>query len=202
MTLAYSTILTISIDGQASAILRQNLLSMDIKISVDEPARCEMSIENWGSHNGTIGYLFFDRALIDFGKTLEVRFGAQGSQILVFNGRINTMEAKFPNGEAPYITVLAEDHPQIQEILSSRTAVFGYNYGANLREFTVLANPAGQKVGGKGIIEADPHLRVGVTANLLGLGPIFSGNYSICGLRHLFDRNNGLRTEVSVERPW
>jgi phage protein D len=66
---------------------------------------------------------------------------------------------------------------------------------------TLFKRLARQFVTGQGIVDPDPRLKVGVSVNFQGLGPLFSGRYYVSGLRHLFDRQSGLRTELMVERP-
>jgi phage protein D len=53
----------------------------------------------------------------------------------------------------------------------------------------------------QGVAEPDPPLRVGVSAELSGLGPLFSGRYYVACVRHIFDGATGLRTEFTAERP-
>jgi len=53
----------------------------------------------------------------------------------------------------------------------------------------------------QGIAEPSPPLRVGSSAELSGLGPLFSGKYYVAGVRHLFDGATGMRTEFTAERP-
>ncbi len=56
-------------------------------------------------------------------------------------------------------------------------------------------------VTGRGVAETDGSLRVGVSAELSGLGPLFDGKYYVAEVRHLFDGVCGLRTEFAAERP-
>jgi phage protein D len=56
-------------------------------------------------------------------------------------------------------------------------------------------------VTGRGVAETDPRLRVGASADLDGLGPLFSGKYYVAEVRHLFDGADGLRTQFTAERP-
>ena len=53
---------------------------------------------------------------------------------------------------------------------------------------------------GRGIADTDARLRVGSTVSLEGLGPLFSGQYTVVEVVHLFDGASGLRTEIVVER--
>lgn len=55
-------------------------------------------------------------------------------------------------------------------------------------------------VTGLGVAETSAGLRVGSRASLQGLGPLFSGQYTVTALRHRFDSVLGLRTEFHVER--
>ena len=55
-------------------------------------------------------------------------------------------------------------------------------------------------VTGLGVAETSAGLRVGSRADLQGLGPLFSGTYTVTALRHRFDSALGLRTEFQVER--
>jgi phage protein D len=55
---------------------------------------------------------------------------------------------------------------------------------------------------GCGIAEPETAVSVGMTVDLVGLGPLFSGKYYVCETRHRFDGKKGLRTEFICERPW
>ena len=66
---------------------------------------------------------------------------------------------------------------------------------------TLFRRMARQFITGRGLADPDPRLRVGVTVDLTGLGPLFSGRYYVSMVRHLFDRGHGLRSEMRVERP-
>jgi hypothetical protein len=66
---------------------------------------------------------------------------------------------------------------------------------------TLFKRLARQFITGRGMVDPDPRLQVGSSVTLNGLGPLFSGRYYVAGLRHLFDRRSGLRTEIMVERP-
>lgn len=67
--------------------------------------RCEASFNNWGTAGGGVGYLLFDRSLLDFGKRFEVRVGGT----TMFAGKITALQADYPNGSPPQIRILAED---------------------------------------------------------------------------------------------
>ena len=54
---------------------------------------------------------------------------------------------------------------------------------------------------GRGVAQHQRHQgwRAGRSA---GLGPLFSGQYYLAAVRHLFDASHGLRSEFTAERPW
>ncbi len=55
---------------------------------------------------------------------------------------------------------------------------------------------------GSGVIQPPPYLHAGDTARLSGLGGIFSGEYYITAVRHIFNLSHGFRTEFQAERPF
>jgi uncharacterized protein len=57
-------------------------------------------------------------------------------------------------------------------------------------------------VTGNGVADFAPKLRVGNLAEIEALGPMFSGKYYICEVRHVFDQESGFRTRFSIERPF
>ena len=67
--------------------------------------RCESTFGNWGPVGNSLGYLYFDRQTLDFGKLFQVKLNA----IPLFDGRITALEAQFPESVTPEITVRAED---------------------------------------------------------------------------------------------
>lgn len=54
---------------------------------------------------------------------------------------------------------------------------------------------------GKGVANGDPRIRVGVTLNMTGLGPMFDGKYYVTLARHMFDTRQGYRTTFETTRP-
>jgi len=109
----YASRPAIRIDGQAQdALGAEQLKSLLIEETTVGLFRCEARFENWGPKNGQPDFLFFDGAVIDFGKAFAVEFGAPSSSASVFAGRITGIEALYPPQRAPEITVLAEDRFQ------------------------------------------------------------------------------------------
>ncbi len=54
----------------------------------------------------------------------------------------------------------------------------------------------------RGLADTQPGLRVGAKVKVVGVGPLFEGEYYVTETRHLFDAAFGLRTEFMVERSW
>jgi phage protein D len=96
---------TFRVDGREQALLSSGLLELSIVETTQGLYRCELKVGNWGAVEGEAGFLYFDRQLLDFGKELEVRLG----QDVLFAGRLSALEAHFPEGSPPELTVLAED---------------------------------------------------------------------------------------------
>ena len=67
---------SVLLDGADNAELSGGLISARVEDSAEGCARCEASFGNWGEPNGTVGYRYLDRSLLDFGKTLALRMGA------------------------------------------------------------------------------------------------------------------------------
>ena len=81
--------------------------------------RCEAKFGNWGSVNDNANFLFFDRKVLDFGKDFEVKLESDS----LFRGKIMGLEAGFPEGASPEISVLAED--RFQDLrMNRRTRAF------------------------------------------------------------------------------
>jgi len=102
------------IEGQQRPALALGLSLLEIAENTDGLYRCELEVGNWGATSGGVGHLYFDRQLLDFGKSLEVKLG----QDTLFQGRISALEARFPEGAPPTLRVLAED--RFQELRMTR----------------------------------------------------------------------------------
>jgi phage protein D len=112
----------IEIDGETVARLNSGLLSVLVEETTEGLYRCETRFGNWGSGDGGPDYLYFDRTLLDFGKEIAVRLGADEGAGEVFRGRISALEAQF-SVEDRSLTVLAEDRAQDLR-MQRRTRVF------------------------------------------------------------------------------
>jgi phage protein D len=109
----YASRPTLCIDGQMQTALGDDWLQ---SLMVEETTlglfRCEATFLNWGPKDNDIGFLFFDRRILDFGKTLSIEFGPPGKTNPVFAGRITGLEAHYPPARPPEFLVLAEDRFQ------------------------------------------------------------------------------------------
>ncbi|HWA26479.1 MAG TPA: contractile injection system protein, VgrG/Pvc8 family [Lacunisphaera sp.] len=110
---------TFVVDGQDQPGLAEGLLQLAVTEDTQGLSRCEAAFGNWGALNRRIGFLYFGRDLLEFGKTFAVKCGAD----TIFDGRIGALEADFPEGAPPRVTVLAED--RLQDLrMTRRTRTF------------------------------------------------------------------------------
>ena len=109
----------VAIDGRDKPELSEGLLSLLVVETIDGLYRCEATIGNWGTVNNAIGFLYFDRSVLDFGKAFSIKLGTD----VLFDGRIMGMEGHFPEGRPPELVVLAED--RLQDLrMTRRTRTF------------------------------------------------------------------------------
>lgn len=110
---------TFSVGGQDRPQLAAGLLTLSIVEHTDGLYRCEATFGNWGEKNGALGYLHFDRGVLEFGKAFVVKIGTA----TIFEGAVTAIEGQFPAGRGPEITVLAED--RLQDLrMTRRTRTF------------------------------------------------------------------------------
>lgn len=103
-----SSLPKILIAGQEQSALRADLQALLIVENIQGLYRCELTVNNWGSANNKVDFLYFDRKSVDFGKQIEIKLGDNK----IFDGRIMALEAHFMDGAPPTLTVLAEDRFQ------------------------------------------------------------------------------------------
>lgn len=120
----YSARPAVAVDGEDEPDLAAGLLSFMVEESTDGLYRCEASFGNWGSKNGSVGYLHFARDKLDFGKPFAVEAGSGDARGAVFKGLVTGIEGNFPPPTVqPTITILAED--RLQELrMTRRTRTF------------------------------------------------------------------------------
>lgn len=110
---------SIFVGGQEDLTLAQGLLQMTISESVHGLYHCELKFGNWGPVQNDIGFLYFDRKKIDFGKAVQVK--VDGAKI--FDGKISAIEGRFGEGCPPEVVVLVED--RLQDLrMTQRTRSF------------------------------------------------------------------------------
>lgn len=102
----------ISVEGTEEIALGQQLQGLFIEETTAGLCRCEATFVNWGPKNGVVGFLYFDRALLDFGKKVTIEMGAGDGAGQVFDGRITGLEGRFTGGRPPELLVMAEDRLQ------------------------------------------------------------------------------------------
>lgn len=104
--------------------------------------------------------------------------GATGAQLLAagFGERVETV-----------VTSGAERHDEARDLALALA-------GRRARRFvTARATASGDAALG---------LHVGMSVGLPDLGPLFSGSYIVMEVRHVYDLDRGLRTELALERAW
>lgn len=101
-----------AIDGQTNADLGPRVRSVLVEETSDGLYRCEARFDNWGQRNGRLGYLYFGRDVLEFGKKFSVTMGSGAGGGQVFAGQITALEAEYPQGGGAQIIVLAEDRLQ------------------------------------------------------------------------------------------
>jgi phage protein D len=124
---------TLALDGTDAATLTGGLLRLRVRADVHGLSNCEAEFGNWGPKGDASDFLFFDRSLLDFGKELKIKLGTT----VLFTGKITALEARFPNGNAPSLVVLAED--RFQDLrMTRRTRTF-----ADVSDSDVFSQVAG-----------------------------------------------------------
>lgn len=110
---------TLAVAGRDHAALAEGLQRLEIRETVEGLYQCEAVFGNWGDQAGRVDFLYFDRQTLDFGKSFVVKLGPD----TLFDGRIMALEASFPEGAPPEVTVLAED--RFQDLrMTRRTRTF------------------------------------------------------------------------------
>lgn len=101
------------------------------------------------------------------------------------------------NGDEAGVAILAAKLGQRKELLAHTVPINSAEAKAAAESFFKMS--ARRFVIGHGVSEVDSRLRVGNTVELTELGPLFSGKYYLCEVRHIFD-GRGIRTEFIGER--
>ena len=123
----------IFVAGTEDIDLSQGLLRMFLREDVEGLYSAELRFGNWGPKAGGIGFLYFDRAKLDFGKEIQLKIESD----VLFDGRVYAIEAEFGEGRSPEIAVLLED--RLQDLrMTRRTRTFD-----NISDADVIKQIAG-----------------------------------------------------------
>lgn len=98
----------LSINGAFNADISQNINAATVTETIDGLYACEIELLNHSPN----GYLYFDRADIDFGAEIEFSIGTGDSPERLFQGKITGLEAQYLDGGGSRLTILAEDSLQ------------------------------------------------------------------------------------------
>jgi hypothetical protein len=82
------------IDGEQKSDLEQRLINLLIVENTEGLYRCEITVGNWGPVNNQIGFVYFDRQTVDFGKTLKIKHR------YIVRGTRDGARSEFPRGAA------------------------------------------------------------------------------------------------------
>jgi len=108
------------IDGSRVQSLEVALQNLSIRRTEGQISDCEAEFANWGTtSDGRTGFTLFGGDVLDFGKRLEIRSGSDP----LFQGRILSLEGKFPEMAPPTLVVKADDGFQDRR-MSRRTRSF------------------------------------------------------------------------------
>jgi uncharacterized protein len=129
----------IRVDDEVNRGLGDGLLRLLVEETTEGLYRCEMTFGNWGTAGGEAGLLYDDGAVLDFGKRIAVRAGADDAAGELFAGRIFALEAQYPEDRQPTMTVLAED--RLQDLrMTRRTRTFEERTDADIARAIAAAH--------------------------------------------------------------
>lgn len=111
-SLLYAARPSISVEGAEEPALADALLALSVCEDTGGLYALEATFGNWGPSRGSVSYLYFDRALFDFGRRIAVELGDGEAAGTVFDGRVTALEGRYPGDRTPEIRVLAEDRLQ------------------------------------------------------------------------------------------
>jgi len=119
----YSAIPKLTVSGQAQPALSEGLMEMTVEETTAGMFHCEATVVNWGPTAKGVDYLYLDRHLLDFGKTLKIEAGGGDAAGAIFDGRIMALEGRFFRVRPPELLFHAED--RLQDLrMTRRTRAF------------------------------------------------------------------------------
>jgi len=100
-----------TVDGQRAPDLGRDCLALVVEDSTDGLRTCVLHLAANAPRqlpsDDVVEYL--DGRTLDFGKQLAVSLGPPGDERVIFAGAISAIEAVFDQGDAPHVSVYAED---------------------------------------------------------------------------------------------
>lgn len=98
----------IRLGGEDRPDLTEGIRTLRIEEADDGLAAFEVTIDNEGPTGVGVGFLWFGRDVLDFGKAIAVTLGGE----TLFDGVVTGLEGRFPDAQRAAVTVLAEDRLQ------------------------------------------------------------------------------------------
>jgi uncharacterized protein len=120
----YSSRPVLTVSGNTQTLLSDRLLGLVVEETVDGLYHAEATFANFDQlSSGGIGFVYFDRQLLDFGKSFTIQMGGGIASATIFTGRIMAIEGRFPHLPPPEILIAAED--RLQDLrMTRRTRTF------------------------------------------------------------------------------
>jgi len=129
----------LTVGGNTQTLLSDRLHGLVVEETVEGLYHAEATFANFDLVNGNVGFVYFDRQVIDFGKAITVQMGAGVASSTVFKGRVMAIEGRFPHLQPPEILVEAED--RLQDLrMTRRTRTF-----ENISDATLFQQIASQQ---------------------------------------------------------
>lgn len=99
------------IEGEEIPRLAIDLLRLEVTHDEEGLSRLEAVFLNWGrkEEEQAPGFLYFDREVLDLGKRLAVKAGAEDDLATIFDGAVSALAGLFPDLRPPELRVHAED---------------------------------------------------------------------------------------------
>lgn len=178
--------------GESDLDLTQDILSFQLCYSRARSKILEVSVNNWGVINNTIGFKYSGRPQgndpIYIGAKIELSFGSFTLAI----GNVITLALDFPDGNPPTLSFSVDTHRPRQKAHSD---VLTITYGKGLREFHPVLHSGHSTIHASGITDGSPQLIAGVKLKILGVGNVFQGTYSVTESKHTYDMTHGYKTK-------
>jgi phage protein D len=137
----YSSRPVLTVNGNTQATLGERLLDLVVSETVEGLYHAEATFANFDQNQtgGGMSFPYFDRSIIDFGKSFTIQMCGGIASATVFTGRIMALEGRFPHLKPPEILVEAED--RLQDLrMTRRTRTF-----ANMSDADVFNQIASQQ---------------------------------------------------------